>query len=275
MVVNPLSPQNSTLSVLQTGAGSISSGTKAGLPDSADALVALVEGIDPAEGEELRNELSQLDEALQNLNKSLKDPDELRKAAAKDKIARIKTQLAGLRLLASTNPEAAAKQAQRLARELAAAAREYANAGGGSIDAGAVVGAVTIPSAAAKQTSAKEQGGPIDPTGAAEDTRNEAAVTPDAGEATVRAAVQGQIAETNKLIAEQEEDANFARDVRRVLNSLKSSIEIARKKLHFEEGDPTNPRIEEAKEALRGMEHALSQISPGGGLAKGGVNIAV
>ena len=275
MVVNPLSPQNSTLSVLQTGAGSISSGTKAGLPDSADALVALVEGIDPAQGEDLRKELSQLDEALQNLDEALKDPEELRKAAAKDKIARIKTQLAGLRLLASANPEAAATQAQRLARELAAAAREYANAGGGSIDAGAGAASVTIPIAATKQTSAKEQSGPVDPIGAAAETGDAAAVAPDAGDATVRAAVQAQFAETNKLIAAQEADADFARDVRRVLNSLKNTIDVAKKKLHFEEGDPSNPRIAEAENALRGMEHALSQISPGGGLAKGGVNIAV
>ena len=46
------------------------------------------------------------------------------------KIEEIKKQLEALRVLAAVNPEAAARQAARLSRELATAVKEYASAGG-------------------------------------------------------------------------------------------------------------------------------------------------
>lgn len=286
-MVNPLLPQNSTLSVLQAGTDRNSSGPKPGLPDSVESLIALVGAIDPVQGEALRKEQSQLEEALQNLEKAIKDPKEQRQAAAEEKIARIKAQLAALRMLANTNPEAAAKQAQRLAQELSAAARDYANAGGGNIGATAGGAGIPISIATGEQAPAKDPGtarnldlgtdsrGAVASVGTGADNEDGTAATPDAGQANVRAAVQAQIAETNKVIAEQERDANFARDVRGALNSLKSTIEAAKRKLLLEEADTKNPRIDEAENTLRGMEHALSQISPGGGLAKGVVNIVV
>jgi len=85
------------------------------------------------------------------------DPAEVRKARAREKIDQIKMQLEALRMLANVDPEAAARQAARLSRELAAAVREYASAGG---DAGALSGTngPSAPADAAADGNAESSG---------------------------------------------------------------------------------------------------------------------
>lgn len=93
-----------------------------------------VSNVDALEEKRAENKETQLQ--LESLKRQ-SDPSEVRKARAQQKIDQIKKQLEALRMLANIDPEAAARQAARLSRELASAVREYASAGG---DTGALTG---------------------------------------------------------------------------------------------------------------------------------------
>ena len=117
-----------------------------------DRLIATLKkagaaNIEALEEKHAKNKETQLQ--LETLKRQ-SDPAEARKARAREKIEQIKKQLEALRMLANIDPEAAARQAARLSRELAAAVREYASAGG---DAGALTGA-NVPSTPADTTAA-------------------------------------------------------------------------------------------------------------------------
>ena len=116
------------------------SGKKASTP--ADPLLAALEKSDPEKAADLRKKLEQAKGILDQIKAAKVDFDEQRKAAAREKIQRIKEQLKMLRMLAAVNPEAAARRAAQLSRELSAAVKEYAGAGGGA-GAGLAVGAGT------------------------------------------------------------------------------------------------------------------------------------
>jgi len=70
--------------------------------------------------------------AIARLHTSAQDTSQLKKAAAADKVRRIKAQIEVLMKMAGVgNPKAIAREIAQLARELASAAQEYASAGGG------------------------------------------------------------------------------------------------------------------------------------------------
>ncbi|MEP0068763.1 hypothetical protein [Pyruvatibacter sp.] len=104
--------------------------------------------IDALEKKRAENKETQLQ--LESLKRQ-SDPSEARKARAQEKIDQIKKQLEALRMLANIDPEAAARQAARLSRELASAVREYASAGG---DTGALTGASGSTASPGAQSSA-------------------------------------------------------------------------------------------------------------------------
>ena len=127
-MINRIPGQSSALQLMKATADT--SRTEAKKP--ASTLLEMLEKEDPDKAGALRKQMEDADSLLQQLKASKVDVSEQRKAAAQQKIQRIKAQLESLRLLASVNPEAAARRAAQLSRELAAAVKEYAAAGGGA-----------------------------------------------------------------------------------------------------------------------------------------------
>lgn len=132
----PLQRQPSVADLLKqraaTPSGTLPGATSAGRQDPADALLGALKKAGATNTEALEKKLAEDKEAKAGLDALRKqaDPSEARKARAKQKIEEIKKQLEALRVLAAVNPEAAARQAARLSRELATAVKEYASAGG-------------------------------------------------------------------------------------------------------------------------------------------------
>jgi hypothetical protein len=132
----PLQRQPSVADLLKqraaTPSGTLTGATSAGRRDPADALLGALKKAGATNTEALEKKLAEDKEAKAGLDALRKqaDPSEARKARARQKIEEIKKQLEALRVLAAVNPEAAARQAARLSRELATAVKEYASAGG-------------------------------------------------------------------------------------------------------------------------------------------------
>ncbi|GGD20235.1 hypothetical protein GTQ45_03575 [Pyruvatibacter mobilis] len=132
----PLQRQPSVADLLKqraaTPSGALTGAESAGRRDPADALLGALKKAGATNTEALEKKLAEDKETKAGLDALRKqaDPSEARKARAKQKIEEIKKQLEALRVLAAVNPEAAARQAARLSRELATAVKEYASAGG-------------------------------------------------------------------------------------------------------------------------------------------------
>ncbi|WP_422025834.1 hypothetical protein [Pyruvatibacter mobilis] len=132
----PLQRQPSVADLLKqraaTPSGTLTGAASAGRQDPADALLGALKKAGATNTEALEKKLAEDKETKAGLDALRKqaDPSEARKARAKQKIEEIKKQLEALRVLAAVNPEAAARQAARLSRELATAVKEYASAGG-------------------------------------------------------------------------------------------------------------------------------------------------
>ncbi|WP_428481248.1 hypothetical protein [Pyruvatibacter mobilis] len=132
----PLQRQPSVADLLKqraaTPSGALTGAVSAGRQDPADALLGALKKAGATNTEALEKKLAEDKETKAGLDALRKqaDPTEARKARAKQKIEEIKKQLEALRVLAAVNPEAAARQAARLSRELATAVKEYASAGG-------------------------------------------------------------------------------------------------------------------------------------------------
>ena len=83
--------------------------------------------------------------ALETLKQRKTSADEDQKAAAKQKIEQLKARIRMMRMTMPADPKAAARMASQLARELGAAVKAYAAAGGSTAGMG---GASTPPTAA-------------------------------------------------------------------------------------------------------------------------------
>lgn len=110
--------------------------TGAAATSAQDPLETALEKLSPETAEALKSKLQESRDLLKKLSSGRTDMSEERKAAAAEKVRQIKEKLKALRMLAAVNPEAAARQAAQLSRELSAAVKEYAGAGGsGTSDA--------------------------------------------------------------------------------------------------------------------------------------------
>lgn len=149
-MIGPFSSKTA-LSLLKAGSHSVlQTANKQNLQGTAAPLLEAMEKLDPERAGALKKQQGEAQNLIKQLGSSQSDASEQRKAAAAEKVQRIKEKLKALRLLATVNPKAAARQAAQLSRELAQATKEYANASGGGaavLDAGGAV--ATVPAAAA------------------------------------------------------------------------------------------------------------------------------
>jgi len=155
MIIQRFTPQNTALSLLQSAGPSSVQPPKTAAQkkiSQEDTILASLDKTDPDKAKAFRAEQEQLRQTIEQLQASKSKASSDRKEAARQKIQQIKAQIQALRLMAATDPKAAARQAAHLARELASAAKEYANAGGGS-DAAASTSTASATSAAATSTT--------------------------------------------------------------------------------------------------------------------------
>jgi hypothetical protein len=201
------------------------------LDDGGNPLVALARNIDPAQAEALEGTIRQGKEAVEQFEAVEKSMRDGRKEAARENVERLKAQLQALRMLAVTDPEAAAREAARLARGLASAVREYVSAGGDASAVGAAAGA-SAPSGPGT-TSEDEDG---------VETVGEALPLPP--------------------VAGDDADAQFIREARLVKQALKDIIEAIKRD---RDGD-SNARaadLRDADRALRDTDRTLGGSTTG------------
>lgn len=139
------------------------------------------------------------DDALQALKQANSDMKSQRKAAAAQKIARLKKELESLKMMSGGDPKVIARQAARIARELSAAAKEYSGASGG----------ITLGASSTTAPTAE-----VAPTEAAATPADEAAVPAAAVSAAVPdgEAATGGNAEKTEVTAAQVQAAAEAKD---------------------------------------------------------------
>ncbi|HBC07328.1 MAG TPA: hypothetical protein DC046_07060 [Rhodospirillaceae bacterium] len=131
-MINRIPGQSSVLLLLKAGNDPSRTGSKQKSSAPGDPLLAALEKADPEKARALRKQLDESKSILERIKSAKVDVNEQRKAAAQEKIQRIKEELKALRMLASVNPEAAARRAAQLSRQLSAAVKEYASASGGA-----------------------------------------------------------------------------------------------------------------------------------------------
>jgi len=283
-MINAFSSQTVALSFVKTAADNVRSWNASVQKDHPTTLFTLIEKSDPEKAEALRKEQAQVRELIEQLRSSQKDVNERRKEAARQKVERLKAEIAALRMMASSDPEAVARQAARLARELSAAAKEYAAAGG---SANSITTAVSIGPAAptaAEPTQDSTQTSTSIPTdtetGTVADTQSEKpahqdASTTDDDRTAFREKINEQIADAQKQFASTTEDETFIRTVRHLMNELKAIIKNAQLKIQLESGTSSDRNVEDAEKALRDTQVSLNAISTGTLSSVISVNIAV
>lgn len=140
MAINGLTPQSTALSLLKSAGGlfKTDSALAAKQQKQADTLMAALEKSDPARAQALKQERERLGQTIAQLQSSRSDVSAERKEAARQKIEQLKAKIQALRMMAAADPKAAARQAAQLGRELAAATKEYASAGGSATETAAV-----------------------------------------------------------------------------------------------------------------------------------------
>lgn len=295
MIIQRFTPQNTALSLLQSAGPSSVQPPKTAAQkkiSQEDTILASLDKTDPDKAKAFRAEQEQLRQTIEQLQASKSKASSDRKEAARQKIQQIKAQIQALRLMAATDPKAAARQAAHLARELASAAKEYANAGGGS-DAAASTSTASATSAAATSTTTAVSSAAPPAAVAAPSATGQPPATPDASantpagtkgpdskqtEAQTAASAADQakkdreallntinekIAEMNKKAGEADADSKFAAEVRHLMNQLKIVLKAAKEKLEDEGKSGSNPDITAAEKAFRDIEKSLGEISSG------------
>ncbi len=182
------------------------------------------------------------------------------KAAAAQRVQQIKDQIRMLTMMGGVgNPRANARQIAQLARELAAAAHEYASAGGSTSDtystpAATSGGAAASPAAAAPNATATETAPAA--TAAPSNTETETAATDaDSAQDAGKGGLQGLVQGSNPASAA---DQAFIREVRDLAEKLKA---LARQQqARMQPGDP-NGDLSATHQAIDEIGKALSDIA--------------
>lgn len=246
--------------------------------DVGSSIITSIAKNDPESAKELERKQAEAKSIIEQLNSTKKDIKEQRKADAAEKVARLKAEIMALRFLAASDPKAAARKAARLARELAAAAKDYASAGAGGganvVQAGADVSAgdanVVNATAGAETvtnqvTSAAQTPQTVAPDGnnnGAEEGGNDPTQEDADIKLSVEGAVRAAIDEAAKKQGEKEADDNFSNEVRTLMSMLKSILSAAKKKLQSEKSEASTANdIQKAEAALQDTQKSVNDIS--------------
>jgi hypothetical protein len=216
--------------------------------------------------------------AFETLKQRRSDVSEDRKAIARQKIEQLKARLQALRAMASVDPQGTARLAAKLARELGAAVKAYAAAGG--MVAGASP-AVTVPTSGSAAAGAEagigtEAGaGDAAPAVAGEASAQDSAATDqtkadgetgrdEAGKQAnpYQQAIEEQKAQAQEMVrrsAEKQADTDFMAEVRKLAAELKALVRQAVEKTPGD-NDALNPAEARAmKAAIEAMDREVEQ----------------
>jgi hypothetical protein len=212
--------------------------------------------------------------AFETLKQRRSDVSEDRKAIARQKIEQLKARLQALRAMASVDPQGTARLAAKLARELGAAVKAYAAAGGmvagaspavtvptsGSAAAGAEAGIGTEAGAGnAAPAVAGEASAATDQTKADGETGGD-----EAGKQAnpYQQAIEEQKAQAQEMVrrsAEKQADTDFMAEVRKLAAELKALVRQAVEKTPGD-NDALNPAEARAmKAAIEAMDREVEQ----------------
>lgn len=230
---------------------------------------------DPEKAKEYEDTQNQLRQTLSALKSSKTDFVEQRKAAAREKIRRLKEQIKTLRMMAGADPKMIARQAAMLAKELAAAAKEYASAGGTDV-AVSTSDKVTTPSATDTENPSNETGGeaateqtdiPVmdkittteDQSAIAEEKSAENVATDPA--ASFRDKMDAQIRETIQQDNAKQMDRDFVTEVKKLRDELKTIIRQQRTRLENDNDPQIKRSLNESDNVLRDLDKSLETIT--------------
>lgn len=217
---------------------------------------------------------------LSMLNETMKNQKASRKASAAEKVERLKKQIQALRMMAGVgDPKSVARQAARLAKELASAVKEYSG-DGASMPIGVGAAVPATPAAASQSASAEGAQAEAAASGAA----NVSATLASAAAAAEKAEKAGQeatpgtpasptpenkeaqkaawekiAAEGAKANAEKSQDEDFKNEVR---NQLKSILEQQKRRAEAEGKD--DPEFAKFAKDMDSVEQALQKMSTSG-----------
>ncbi len=232
------------------------------------SLIDLVAKDDPEKAKELLKEQEETQSLLRRLADQQKSMAESRKAAARRRVEEIKKELEMLRMLALTNPEAAARRAKQLAHELKAAVASYGAASSENVS-GTVASAEAGANLSTLSNVQTEAGlSPKVAQAEASSLNNESVTVPsDVSEVakvseqeepqnpvTLKQVVEQQVAEQQQKSEKHKADQEFAAEVRRVMDIIKSILETAKRVADVQEDDSV-------KQDLKSIETQLNAIT--------------
>ena len=254
---------------LLSGAGRGAAQTAAKNPQR--AILDNLAKSDPEKAKQAEERMNALQDTLRQMQQLRQDQDAARKEAARQKLARIKAQIQALKLSASGDPKANARQLARLARELQQAARDYSGAGG--MDAGGGLGAAvpsgndTAKTPAAEATpAAAAAAGPKTAEGTADVEETETSAQENQGDGAVAGREEDSEGTDSSPRGTSEEDRAFAEEARRLQRQIKQMLQEQKNRL-AEEGKGAAGDVQAAEAALReagrqiqGIENPLPSI---------------
>jgi hypothetical protein len=224
--------------------------------------------------------------ATETLKARSNQASEERKAAARQKIEQLKARLQMLRSMVGADPKGTARIAAQIARELGAAVKEYAAAGG--VTSGMGMGAGGAPAAPASgsdaagtQGDAAAGGGEGSPVASGDQTPTGETRTGDADAGKEDAGKsanpyqqaideqKAQVADVARRSGQQQADNELMADVRKMAAELKALVHQATERAKAGADDAMSPQeAAELEKAVAEMDRQVGQAGAdlGGGL---------
>ncbi|MBC7950530.1 MAG: hypothetical protein H7Z12_01745 [Rhodospirillaceae bacterium] len=232
----------------------------------------------------LEEKRQRTDEVLRSLTQMTDSMKNERKAAAAQKVERLKKELENLRKFSGGDPKAIARQAARIARELGVAAKEYSSAGG---SAPVGVPSSGVPSAGAQDAGAegaaasdaeRVAGGAEAKAGGAEPEAKEKPLSPEEERTAFVDKLNAKLSETTGKSGEAEADKTFENEVRRLFAEAKAILEVQRRRAADQNRSDTEFEqfAKDVEQAGKAIDQALpGGVEPGLIMAQAPVNITV
>ena len=215
---------------------------------------------------------------LQTLREQRSSANDEKKAAARKKVEDLKARIRALQMTAVGNPEAMARMAAQLARELGAAVKAYAAAGGSSAGLGGASAAApqgeaetassdeASAEAGVTQTGVTQTGitqtdpSGADPAEAETDASDKPAATRNDPYRQVIERQQAQAAEQARQSADKQADSKFASDVKGLLGQLKAILHQASAQAKRDGDRTASTEQQSAEKAVTEVTRALSDM---------------
>ncbi len=208
--------------------------------------------------------LSDARAAVESLKQRTSSASEEKKAAAKKKIEEIKARLQMLQMAMIGDPKGAARMAAALARELGAAVKAYAAAGGSTAGLGAASGtpATGAPGTGGAEAAPEAGAGEVSAETPPAEAPAEEAEAPKASNPYQQAidASQARMNEQARRSGERQADRDTMDEVKRLAARIKAMAQRAK----------DSPEGDEAERAVAGMDReiqAAMQAMPNAGFA--------